>query len=223
MDRNNPKSYIGIVVMLGAVWGFSEAALGIWLRSCASFMSGSIMTGIALFFIAVSWILTRRVLGVALLIAIACLFKMFDAFLLSLPILHGAVGNPIFAFLMEGLAFLILLSIYAEKKKHKTGRQAILGGMSALLAVNLFPLVKFATGIPACVYPGTTTPLSLYYAPIAVIFSCVTVPLGFWAAAKIMTLETKLEEANRIKKLRLIASPATLLLCLVIITLIRLT
>ncbi len=111
MDRNNPKSYIGIVVMLGAVWGFSEAALGMWLRSCASFMSGAIMTGIALFFIAASWILTRRVLGVALLIAIACFFKMFDALLLSLPIQHGAVGNPIFAFLIEGLSFFILFSI----------------------------------------------------------------------------------------------------------------
>ena len=222
MDRNNPKSYIGIVVMLGAVWGLSEAALGMWLRSCASFMSGSIMTGIALFFIAASWILTRRVLGVALLIAIACLFKMFDAFLLSLPIRHGAIGNPIFAFLMEGLAFLVLISIFAETQKHRTGRQAILGGMSGLLAVNLFPLVKFATGIPACVYPGTTTPLSLYYAPIAVFLSCVTVPLGFWAATKIMTLEIKIEKAYKIKQLRLIASPATLLLCLIIITLIRL-
>lgn len=222
MDQKNPKSYMGIIVMLGAVWGLSEAALGMWLRSCASFMSGSIMTGVALFFIAASWILSRRILGVALLIAIACLFKMFDALLLSLPIRHGAVGNPIFAFLMEGLAFLVLLSLYVEKQKHKTGRQAILGGMSALLAVNLFPLVKFVTGIPACVFPGTTTPLSLYYAPLAVVFSCVTVPLGFWAASKIMTLETKLEEAKRIKILRLIASPGTLVLCLVIITFIRL-
>lgn len=222
MDQKNSKSYIGIVIMLGAVWGLSEAALGMWVRSCASYMSGSMMTGIALFFIAISWVLTRRILGVALLVAIACLFKMFDALLLSLPILHGAVGNPIFAFLMEGLAFLVLLSLFAEKQKHKTGRRAILGGMSALLAVNLFPLVKFATGIPACVFPGTTTPLSLYYAPFAVILSCVTVPLGFWAASKIMTLETKLEETNRIKTLRLVASPGTLILCLVIIALIRL-
>jgi len=67
MDKNIPKSYLGIVVMLGAVWGFSEAALGMGLRSCASFFSGSIMTGIALFFIAVSWILTRKIIGVALL------------------------------------------------------------------------------------------------------------------------------------------------------------
>lgn len=220
MDKNIPKSYLGIVVMLGAVWGFSEAAMGMWLRSCASFYSGAIMTGVALFFVASSWILTRRILGVALLIVIACLFKMFDALLLSLPIQHGAIGNPIFAFLMEGAAFLVLVAIFSEKLKQKTRGQALMGGMSALLAVNLFPLVKYATGIPACVYPGTGYPLSLYYAPLAVFLSFVTVPLGILVGAKILALETKFELANR--KLQYLASPATLVICLVIITIIRL-
>jgi len=84
MDRNIAKSHLGIVIMLGAVWGLSEAALGMGLRSCASFLSGSIMTGVALFFISASWVLTRRILGIALLIAVTSLFKMFDALLLSL-------------------------------------------------------------------------------------------------------------------------------------------
>ncbi|MFB0519779.1 MAG: hypothetical protein ACETWC_10935, partial [Acidobacteriota bacterium] len=84
MDKNIPKSYLSIIVMLGAVWGFSEAGLGMGLRSCASFVSGSIMTGVALFFIAASWVVTRNILGIALLIVIASLFKMFDALLLSL-------------------------------------------------------------------------------------------------------------------------------------------
>lgn len=220
MDQNIPKSYLGIVVMLGAVWGFSEAALGMWLRSCASFYSGAIMTGIALFFIASSWVLTRRIIGVALLIVIACLFKMFDALLLSLPILHGAIGNPIFAFLMEGAAFLVLIAIFSEKLKQKTGGQALMGGMSALLAVNLFPLVKYATGVPACVYPGTGYPLSLYYAPLAIFISFVTVPLGILVGTKILAWETKFGLSNR--KLRYFASPATLILCLIIITIIRL-
>ena len=222
MDRNVPKSYLGIIVMLGAVWGFSEAALGMGLRSCASFLSGSIMTGVALFFIAGSWILTRNILGIALLIIITSLFKMFDALLLSLPIQHGAVANPIFAFMMEGVAFLVLISIFNEKRKQKIGSQAILGGMTALLAVNLFPLVKYATGIPACVIAGTGYPLSLYYAPLAVFLSSVTVPLGFLVGAKIRALEPKFEEVNKGKKLRYLISPATLILCLVIILLIRL-
>jgi len=222
MDRKIRKSYLGIVVMLGAVWGFSEAALGMGLRSCASFLSGSIMTGVALFFIAASWILTRKITGIALLIVIASLFKMFDALLLSLPIQHGAVANPIFAFLMEGVAFLVLISIFHEKRKRKIGSQALLGGMAALLAVNFFPLVKYATGIPACVFPGTSYPLSLYYAPVAVFLSFVTVPLGFLVGVKIRTLEAKFEESSWGRKLRYLASPATLIFCLAVITLIRL-
>jgi len=222
MDRSIPKSYLGIVIMLGAVWGFSEATLGMGLRSCASFFSGAIMTGVALFFIAASWVLTRNIFGIALLVVVASLFKMFDALLLSLPIQHGAVANPIFAFFMEGVAFLVLISIFNEKPKKKIGGQALLGGMSALLAVNLFPLVKYATGIPACVIPGTGYPLSLYYAPLAVFLSFVTVPLALRVGAKIKVIETKFEGVNRGKKLRYLASPATLILCLVIIAIIRL-
>jgi len=39
--------------------------------------------------------------------------------------------------------------------------------------------VRFFSGIPACVYPGTQYPLALYFAPIAVGVSMVTVPVGF--------------------------------------------
>jgi len=222
MNRNIPKTYLGVVVMLGAVWGFSEAVLGMWLRSCASFFSGAIMTGVALFFIAATWVFARNILGIALLIVTASLFKMFDALLLSLPIKHGAVANPIFAFFMESMAFLVLILIFDEKLRQKIAGQALLGGMAALLAVNLFPLVKYATGIPACVFPGTAYPLSLYYAPLSSFLSFVTVPLGLWAGAKIKVLETKFEEANLARKLRYLASPATLILCLGIIALIRL-
>lgn len=222
MDKKIPKSHLGVIVMLGAVWGLSEAALGMGLRSCAAFVSGSIMTGVALFFIASSWIISRRVLGVALLIVIASFFKMFDALLLSLPIRHGAVANPIFAFLMEGAAFLILIAILSEKMREKKSGQALLGGMAALLAVNLFPLVKFATGIPACVFPGTGYPLSLYYAPLAVSLSLVTVPLGLWFGKKVEALEVKLAAQNQHKSLSYLVSPGTLVLCLAIIALIRL-
>ena len=223
MNRNIPKSYLSIIVMLGAVWGFSEAGLGMGLRSCASFISGSIMTGVALFFIAASWVVSRNILGIALLIVITSLFKMFDALLLSLPIQHGAVANPIFAFLMQGAAFLILISLFNEKLKQKGGGQALLGGMAALLAVNLFPLVRYVTGIPACVVPGTGYPLSLYYAYVAVFLSAVTVPIGLRFGAKIRVLETKWEGANQRTKLSYLASPATLIICLAIIAIIRLS
>lgn len=221
MDKKISGHHLGIVVMLGAVWGLSEAALGMWLRSCASAMSGSIMTGVALFFIAAAWIISQSWRGVALIVVMATLFKLFDALLLSLPILHGAVANPIFAFIMEGAAFLIIVSLLKERLSKNSTSQAMTGGLSALVAVNLFPLVKFATGIPACVVAGTGYPLSLYYAYIAVALSFVTVPLGIMAGEKMRTLEGGFVSVWGTKKLRFIASPATVVICLVIILLIR--
>jgi len=97
-----------------------------------------------------------------------------------------------------------------------------MGGMAALLAVNLFPLVKYVTGVPACVVPGTGYPLSLYYAPLAVFLSFLTVPLGAWVGVKSQSLETILQSSRIARKLSFIFSPGILLLCLAITALIRL-
>jgi hypothetical protein len=123
---------------------------------------------------------------------------------------------------MEGLAFLILIAITREKVKQNRVGQALLGGMAALLAANLFPLVKYAAGIPACVFPGTSYPLSLYYAPLAVCLSFITVPLGIWAGKEAEKIETRIRVSSRIKRLSYFFSPATLILCLTIIVLLRL-
>ncbi len=223
MDSKNPKSYLGLIVVLGSVWGLSEAALGMGLRSCAAFVSGSVMTGVALFFMAAGWVVSRRILGVFLMVVLASFFKMFDALLLSLPLRHGAIGNPIFAFFMEAMAFIVLVYVVSEKLYRKTAGQAVLGGMTAVLAVNLFPLVKYATGVPACVVPGTGYPLSLYYIHFAVLASLVTVPLGFWVGAKLESFEIRLLKAQALRRLNYILSPAVLILCLAIITLLRMT
>jgi hypothetical protein len=221
MDKKLPGNHLGVVALLGAIWGVSEAALGMGLRTCASVVSGSVMTGVALFFIAACWVISQSWRGVALLVLIASLFKLFDAYLLSLPVLHGAVANPIFAFIMEGAAFLIIVSIVKDRLSKNTTSQVLAGGLSALVAVNLFPLVKFATGIPACVAAGTGYPLSLYYAYIAVAFSMITVPVGIFVGAKIKSLELGLVESLGTKKTQFVASPAGIIICLIVILLIR--
>lgn len=215
------RIHLNIVLMLGSVWGLSEAALGMGLQRCASLVSGSLMTGVALFFIASCWAVTGRVIVVSILIIIASLFKMFDALLLSLPIRHGAIGNPIFAFFMEGFAFLFLVMIIAEVHKRKRKHQALLGGASALMAVGLFPLVKVITGIPACVYPGTGIPLSIYFAPLAIILSTFTVPLGFWIGERLKIRALNHNKRHHQKILSRLVSPAVLALCLAITALIR--
>lgn len=221
MDKQMTKSQLGLIIMLGAVWGLSEAALGMNLKTCASFASGSIMTSVALFFIAASWVVFRDILGVTLLVVITSLFKMFDALLLSLPLKHGAVVNPIFAFVIEGIAFFVMVKLIKVKLMNKLGGRALLGGIAALLAVNLFPLVKYATGIPACVFPGTSYPLSLYYAPLAISLSLITVPLGFWIGAKIRAFEVKFAMKNQHQVVSYLAALACLIFCIALITFIR--
>lgn len=222
MNRSTPKSYLSMVIVLGSVWGLSEAALGMGLRSCAAFVSGSIMTGVALFFLAAGWVISRKTFGVLLMVLVAAFFKMFDALLLCLPLKHGAIGNPIFAFFMEAIAFIVIITLLKEKIIQKLTGQALLGGIAAMLAVNLFPLVKYATGIPACVIPGTGYPLSLYYIHFAILTSSVTVPLGFWMGVKLEIYKSKWRKVPSTKKFDYILSPAALILCLVIIALLRL-
>lgn len=222
MDKKPLKSYLGLIVMLGAVWGLSEAALGMYLKRCASSVSGSVMTGVALLFITVSWVISRRVFGVVLLVIFASLFKIVDALLLSYPILHGAIANPIFAFITEAAAFLLIVALIKETFRQKTAGQALTGGMAALFAANMFPLVRFATGIPACVVAGTAYPLSLYYIHFAILISLVTVPAGFWIGSKLEEYSLDISKTPAIQKLNYIISPAALFLCLIILALIRL-
>ncbi len=222
MANKFPSGQISNIIILGAVWGLAEASLGLGLQKCASLASGSIMTAVALFFIAATWTLTRHIIGIVIAVFLVSLMKMFDALLLSLPLRHGAVANPIFAFWTEALAFLVIALVLKETLVRKKSGQAVLGGLSALAAINLFPLVKFATGIPACVVPGTNYPFSLYYAPLAVGLSLLTVPLGFLAGEKIAISQAKPATLSQMRTSRYIVTPAALIACLLLIAIIHL-
>ncbi|MBM3311790.1 MAG: hypothetical protein FJY80_09800 [Candidatus Aminicenantes bacterium] len=215
-------SGLGTAVVLGSVWGLSEAALGLALRNCAALVSGSVMTGAALFFLAAGWARTRRAAGPLLLVGLAAGFKLIDALLLGLPVKHGAVANPIFAFAAEGLAFLIVLPFLAEGLKKRFSGQAFLGGVSALLAVNVFPFVKFVTGIPACLAPGGTAPLSLYYAPLAVGLSLLTVPAGFWLGARAASWEGAFSARRPLGRAAALIPAASAVVCLAVLLILRL-
>jgi len=220
MSLDPRKTNWGPVLVLGGLWGLSEAALGMYLRQCASTVSGSLMTGAALFFLASAWAVSPRLRTVAGMVVLASSFKLFDALLLGLPVRHGAIANPIFAMAMEGAAFLLIVSVIRGDLAGKALGRGLGGGLSALVAVNAFPLVKFATGIAACKVPGTAVPLSLYYAPIAIALSALTVPAGAWLGAKAAAAERRfaLPGAARWRW----AAPAAFVLCLAALALIRL-
>ena len=214
MSQTPQKANWAPVLVLGGLWGLSEAALGMSLRQCASTVSGSVMTGVAFLFLAAAWAISPRLRTMALMVGMAAGFKLFDALLLGLPVLHGAIGNPIFAIVMEGAAFVLILSVVSKSIAGKAAGQGLSGGLAALVAVNVFPLVKFATGVAPCV-TATSYPLSLYYAPIAIALSALTVPLGLLAGRTLAAAET------RPVRLRWI-SPAAVALSLGSLTLIRL-
>jgi hypothetical protein len=169
---------LGTVVALGAVWGLSECALGAGLQACARSVSGSLMTGAALFFIAAAWGASRKARSVALMVGLAVVFKMFDALLLGLPLRSGAVANPAFAFVLEGAGFVALAALVGRERSGRTAGRALVGGGAALVAVAAFPLAGAVTGNAACLAAGTSIPLSWYYGPLAVAVSLVAVPLG---------------------------------------------
>lgn len=176
------KKTTGYIILLGSAWGLSECAIGAGLNACASSISGSAMTAVALFFIATAWASGRKAANVVLLVFVAAAFKMFDALLLGVPLRSGAIANPIFAFALEGAGFLAVTTAFARLIKKPKGRGMQTGGASALLAAAAFPLVGFATGSPACLLAGTALPTAWAYAPLAVGLSVLTVPAGFEAA-----------------------------------------
>ncbi len=221
MENRSIGSPLSIALIIGAIWGLSEVALGIGLRACAARMSGSLMTGVGLFFLSAGWIASRRIYVPILIVCIVSLFKLFDAFLLMLPVMDGAIVNPIFAFMTEGAAFMLLLAIFKATWLQKLPARVLLGGGSALIAVTIFPLVKFTTGVPACLYPGTTVPLSVYFAPVAMITSMVLVPLGFLAGDRISVSFTRFDKAVTSAFARISFPPVIAIVCLALIMFIR--
>jgi hypothetical protein len=205
------KKTFGHIVILGSVWGLSECALGAGLKACASSISGSVMTAAALFFMAAAWVSGRKAVNVALLITVVILFKMFDALLLGLPLRSGAIANPIFAFILEGAGFLFVTALLPALRGRPEIRGVFRGGASALIAVATFPLVKFATGIPACVVAGSTVPLAWAYAPLAVGLSMWTVPIGLKTAMNARAFTAR--PSWRVS--------AAVILCLALMTVVR--
>ncbi len=210
----------GTLVALGSVWGLAEAGLGLGLNACAKAISGSVMTGVALFFISAAWARTKRVSGPAIVTAIALGFKLFDAALLGQPVRSGQIGNPMFAFVTEAAAFVVIAVLIAEAWRTRLSGRIALGGLSALAAVNLFPLVRFATGVPACVVPSGL-PQSIAYGPVAMAVAALTGPLGVLAAAKLEAYEGRLAAAPNASALRWLAPAGAAVLCLAAQGLIR--
>ena len=212
MNEGERGKMAGTAVALGAVWGLAECALGAGLQACARSASGSIMTAVALFFIAAAWGASKRAWPVVMMVAVAVVFKMFDAVLLGLPVGSGAVANPVFAFALEGLGYLALAALVGPARSGRTAGRSLIGGGAALFSVAAFPVAGLATGNPACLAAGTSIPLSLYFGPVAVALSMLAVPLGM-----------RFGERTRLFERRVLAPSLALASSLALMLAVRLT
>jgi len=179
MPQNKIIVGFGMVVVLGSAWGVSEAGLGLALNACAKLASGSLMTGVALFFLACSRLRARSARGPLLAVSLALGFKLFDAALLGLPLRSGSMANPMFALAIEAAAAILFFTLLGRTAESGFRGRALLGAGAAGLSALVFPLVGLATGVPACLLPGSAIPLSIAFAPLAMAAGALAVPLAF--------------------------------------------
>jgi len=221
MEKNLIKSHLGIILAVGSVWGLTEFAFGLGLQKCAVLYTGAILTGLAFFWVSFVYSLTRSILPVLMIVSVVVLFKMLDALLLPVAWKHGTILNPIFAFITIMLGFLLLISLFRHRFFSGLFNRVVVGAGSALVATSLFPLVGFVTGTNACVYASTNIPLAIYTAPVAIILSMITVPLGSFAAEKYSGYVSGNRHAQHASLMARLWSPLVVISCLLIITLAR--
>ena len=220
MTTSTVKSNLGIIVAIGSVWGLTEFAAGMGLQKCATLLTGAILTGLAFFWVSFIWSLTRKLLPVLIIVGMAILFKLLDALLLPVAWNHGSILNPAYAFVTILVGFSLLISLFKKQFSTRLMNRILLGAGAAIMATALFPLVRFATGSAACFYASTNIPLAIYTAPVAIAISMITVPLGYLAAG---WYTGKIEVDGRLHPslLSRLWSPAVLICCILIITLVR--
>ena len=206
----------GPAIVLGSAWGVAEAGLGLALNACAKAASGSLMTGVAVFFLAAARLRTRSARGPLLAAAVAAAFRLFDSALLGLPVRSGAVANPLFALGLETAAVILFFGLFDRGPRPGRAGRAFLGAGAAGLSALAFPLVKPATGNPACLLPGSSWPLSVALAPLAMAAGALAASLAYAFSARVesRTIETR-------PVLTWAAPAAAALLALAVITLLR--
>lgn len=221
MKNRALKNKLALVVAIGSLWGLTEFAFGMGLQKCATLYTGAILTGIAFFWLSFLWSVTRKYLPVLIIVGIAVLFKFLDAALLPVAWNHGSILNPVFAFFTLMLGFILFSTLFRKGFSSKLSHRVMVGAGAAVVATALFPLVKFASGTPACLYAATQIPLVIYTAPLAILISMLTVPLGFKAAGWYTRTNPQNQNPSHASFLARLWSPAVALCCLLIITLIR--
>ena len=221
MTSRTNKVVPGIILATGAIWGLVEFGVGMGLQQCAALYTGAILTGLSFFWLSFIRSLTRKVAPLLVIAGIAMLLKWLDAWLLHVAWNHGSVLNPMFAFLTALAGFALFSYLFRNGYAGKLRFRVMTGAGAALIAVLLFPLVKFVTGTPACYYGTTGIPMVFYASPVSIAISMVTVPLGHWVAKRVERVISNASSDTSHTVPGALWSPAVCALCILIVVLAR--
>ena len=221
MERKSIFSSFGIILAIGSIWGLAEFGAGMGLQKCATLITGAVLTGLSFFWLSFIWSATKRLIPILMIVGIAILFKWLDALLLQVAWNHSSVLNPMFAFFTAMVGFMLLIGIFKNQFSGSIRNRILIGGGAALLAMCMFPLVKFTTGTPACTYAATNIPLAIYTSPIAVVLAMITVHLGYRAASWYYSENRRVSQIQNSTILHRLWSPAVFIACVMIMIVVR--
>ncbi len=211
----SPARCLWPIFVLACTWGTVEAAGGIALRTCAVSYSGSILTGVSIFFFASSSVLAGRLRTIWLLPVIAGLFRVYGGVLVGHSPLGGTILNPVFAYFAIAAAFFVVMLLARPGTKDSLWVGALAGAMTAVAAIVLFLPAGWVTGSPVC-RASDGMPLAIRGLPVAVSIAAFAAPLGFRVGHALQRLVLT-PDARR----RPVVAPASLAVtvaCLAIVT-----
>ncbi len=172
-------SAINGIIAIGFAWGAIEAALTFGLKGvCGRELTGSIMTGLAMVFLAGTHTLASTRGLLLLPFALATGLKLLAVAALGLPLASPAAINPIAAYGLETAAVMAIVSIPGIMRPASGVRALLPGGLAAALAALTFPAVGFITAVPACTIAGSGLPTSIAWLPIATVIGAIAFRVG---------------------------------------------
>ncbi|MBN2572002.1 MAG: hypothetical protein JXA68_07730 [Ignavibacteriales bacterium] len=179
--KNQKSIYFSLLIAIGCFWGFTEFLIGTALKEqIPNNAIGSILIGLSFFFLAVSILLRKKLIDVIIPLGICIILKLVGTILIGKSIFNSSIVNPIVALILEAGIFVLLYLIFFNKGNISLSKKMLIGAAAGLLVSFLFPLLQHATQLPICIKAGTTTPLSIYYAPISIVIGAIALPAGIY-------------------------------------------
>ncbi|MBC8526773.1 MAG: hypothetical protein ISS28_01895 [Candidatus Cloacimonetes bacterium] len=115
MNKTNRLFYI---LIIGSIWGFIEATLGMVLHIIRLPFTGAILASVGMCFMYYGWKFDGSKMPVAIAF-VAASFKVFDSLFLGIPFITPMIFNPFVSIIAEGLLFSGVAYLFLEKDKEK--------------------------------------------------------------------------------------------------------